>query len=119
MGKQKPRVINSLYDIEAGDNVYFTSRYQEGILEVTHTTATQIVCGAQRFRRSDGYEIPVKAWNLNCIQILTEERRRQYEDRKKRKSLISTISHTDWSRLTTAGLEKIHIIITDEFLDTI
>lgn len=119
MGKRKPRVINTLYDICTGDSVYFSSLYQEGIVQVTHTTPTQIVCGAMRFRRDNGSRVPMRSWNTDHIQILTDTLREQYENRQKRNSLIATIKRTDWSRLTTSALEKIHAIVVDEFLDTI
>jgi O-acetylhomoserine/O-acetylserine sulfhydrylase-like pyridoxal-dependent enzyme len=48
-----------LAEVKVGDTVYRNGGLNRSYhsTEVTKVTATQIVCGASRFRRSDGYAI--------------------------------------------------------------
>lgn len=41
----------SLDEIEAGDKVYYTSRYYSKILKVDRVTSTTIICGTEKFRK--------------------------------------------------------------------
>ena len=47
---RKQKMKKSLDEIEAGDKVYYTSRYYSKILKVDRVTSTTIICGTEKFR---------------------------------------------------------------------
>lgn len=62
----------SLDEIEAGDKVYYTSRYYSKILKVDRVTSTTIICGTEKFRKQNGRQIPADTWGSSYISVLTE-----------------------------------------------
>lgn len=115
--KRKP--ITSLQDIQAGDEVYSTSRYQNRILKVDRTTKTQIICGSEKFNRDTGYAIPMQTWNPTIISILTDEKRAIHEADIKKAKYASCFKTTDWKKLTLDSLSKIYDIIQNDFINDI
>ena len=49
----------TLSDIEVGDQVLWTGRYNNRILTVTRLTKTTIICGFEKFRKDSGNSIPL------------------------------------------------------------
>ena len=67
----------SLDEIEAGDKVYYTSRYYSKILKVDRVTSTTIICGTEKFRKQNGRQIHgvvvtfqylLKVWKSNILK---------------------------------------------------
>jgi hypothetical protein len=46
---RKQKMKKSLDEIEAGDEVYYNSRYYSKILKVDRVTPTTIICGTEKF----------------------------------------------------------------------
>ena len=70
----------SLDEIEAGDKVYYTSRYYSKILKVDRVTSTTIICGTEKFeskmvvryRQIHGvvvtFQYLLKVWKSNILK---------------------------------------------------
>ena len=118
--KKKPRIINSLDDILPGDRVYYTNRFQRGILTAVRVTATMIVCdGGLRFKRSTGAAIPLEPYNLAKIQVLTKELEEAHEIGVRKRKLITSISSVDWQSLSVEALEQIQSCIDNDNLESV
>lgn len=117
--KKKDRAITSLFDIQAGDEVYATSRYQSRILTVDRVTNTQIICGSEKFNKASGYSIPMCAWNPTRLRILTDEQRAIHEADIKKAKLNNYFKTVDWKRLSVHTLTQIKSLIDNDFLDCI
>ena len=64
--------MGDLTTIQAGDEVVITTwdRYPQ-VATVTRTTATQVIVGASKYRRSDGREIGGHPWHPGTLCVPT------------------------------------------------
>lgn len=83
---RKQKMKKSLDEIEAGDEVYYTSRYYSKILKVDRVTSTTIVCGSEKFRKQNGRQIPADTWGSSYISVLTESLKNQYYEMIRKKT---------------------------------
>lgn len=116
--KKRPP-ITSLQDIQAGDEVYSTSRYQNRILKVDRTTRTQIICGSEKFNRENGHAIPIRTWNPTVIHVLTDEQRAIHEADLQKAQYANYFKTVNWKELTLDSLSQIKSIIQNDFINDI
>ena len=101
----------SLDEIEAGDKVYYTSRYYSKILKVDRVTSTTIICGTEKFRKQNGRQIPADTWGSSYISVLTESLEKQYFEMIRKKQLITEIKSVDLFQLTPSNKYQMLFII--------
>lgn len=104
--------------LKPGDMVIVITRMDPFIAKISRTTKTQVVIpfGAVeiKFRRSDGREVGNGLWNSKFIQEATPEEVSRIREQVRRRSLISELKGTDWSKLSINSLEKINKLVADE-----
>ena len=104
----------TLSDIEVGDQVLWTGRYNKRILTVTRLTKTTIICGFEKFRKDNGNSIPLDTWNHSWIEILTPEKRLQLELQDKQFKLAKKCSQASYHLFSIDTLEAISNLIDQE-----
>lgn len=79
-----------LNELKAGDRVVVSTGYgyrREHLSSVTKVTATQIVCGTSRFKRSNGYVVGGDTWNRACLVQPTTDVLERVEERQLREKI--------------------------------
>ena len=114
---RKQKMKKSLDEIEAGDEVYYTSRYYSKILKVDRVTSTTIVCGSEKFRKQNGRQIPADTWGSSYISVLTESLKNQYYEMIRKKQLITKIKSVDLFQLSVDSLQQISDVIHNSMTD--
>ena len=107
----------SLDEIEAGDKVYYTSRYYSKILKVDRVTSTTIICGTEKFRKQNGRQILADTWGSSYISVLTESLEKQYFEMIRKKQLITEIKSVDLFQLSVDSLQQISDVIHNSMTD--
>jgi len=107
----------SLDEIEAGDEVYYNSRYYSKILKVDRVTSTTIICGTEKFRKQNGRQIPADTWGSSYISVLTESLKKQYYEMIRKKQLITEIKSVDLFQLSVDSLQQISDVIQNSMTD--
>ena len=102
----------SLDEIEAGDEVYYNSRYYSKILKVDRVTPTTIICGTEKFRKQNGRQIPTDTWGSSYISVLTESLKKI-----RKKQLITKIKSVDLFQLSVDSLQQISDVIHNSMTD--
>lgn len=101
----------TLENVQVGDQVLWIGRYHKRILTVTRLTKTFILCGSEKFRKSDGYSIPLDVWNRTYIEVLTEDKRVQMQLEQKQIKLIKKCQQAPYCKFTIDILEAISNLI--------
>lgn len=102
-----------LKNLKPGDEVYYESNYNKGILKVKRLTKTEVIMfnkeGGEGNRYSLQTEKPVGAsvWSTEMIYPLTEERIKELDTTFYIRKLIKF----DWSKLSNEELHEIYLKI--------
>lgn len=109
-------------DLKVGDRVvtkfqgFGKPRYE--ITTVKRTTATQILCGHGRFRKSDGMSIGSTGWNRTWLfRPATADDESNEQEQILRSRFTDKLNAVDWKQLTTDQLRRI-VDIFDEVTRT-
>ena len=105
---------NTLYDVKVGDQVLWIGHHNKRILTITRLTKTTIVCGYEKFRKSDGRCVPSDPWSMSFIEVLTPEKRLQLETQKKHFQLAQKCSKAPYHLFSIDILESISNLIDQE-----
>lgn len=100
-------IKKTLDDIQSGDKVLAVSKYVKRIIQVTRTTPTLIVCGASKYRKSDGEKVPFDPWCSEYIQILTPELKAKFLQQVRLANNIKLIQSTNWSEIPCEVVNQI------------
>lgn len=101
----------TLENVQVGDHVLWVGHYNKRILTVTRLTKTTIVCGYEKFRKSDGHTVPLDARNMSYIEVLTEEKRAQIHLGQKQNKLIQKCKQAPYHTFSIDILEEISNLI--------
>lgn len=111
MGRKKTRKIETLYDLQPGDEVLLTSRHNAYIVIVEKVTPTIVVCNGAKFRKASGLVMPYTPWNNSYIQVLTPELRQAYLYNQQKKEYIQSIRQANLDELPMNIITQIHQLI--------
>lgn len=103
--------MESLENVQVGDQVLWVGHYNKRILTVTRLTKTTIVCEHEKFRKDNGYSVPSDAWNRSYIEVLTEEKRAQIQLEQKQYKLIKKCQQAPYCKFSIDILEAISNLI--------
>lgn len=103
--------MKELKDLVAGDEVLVTGMNHRRIAKVDKVTKTQIIVDNARFRRDSGWQCGSDRWNVRKISVPTENEISDVKEEKLRKTLIYTISSSDFKRLSTDKLKQVYNIV--------
>nr|DAQ12298.1 MAG TPA: hypothetical protein [Caudoviricetes sp.] len=103
--------MKELKDLVAGDDVLVTGMSYKRIAKINKVTKTQIVVDNARFRRDSGWQCSSDRWNVRKISVPTENEISDVKEENLRKTLIYTISSSDFERLSTDKLKQVYNIV--------
>ncbi len=101
--------MTSLKDLQAGDVVILDhGRYNlPRPVKIDRVTSTQIVIGAERFRREQGNKIGDTDWHRASIHIPSDGEVEKCVQNLKRQRLASKLRETEWHEFPLATLEAV------------
>jgi hypothetical protein len=100
-----------LASLKAGDEVLADDRWHPTIDTVERVTATQIIAGNRRFRKSDGYALGRDSWSRVRIRPVTQKDRDRFEEAHLRAAITR---HLEKGKPTLAELRAMHACIKQE-----
>ena len=100
--------MSDLASVKVGDKVLYSGGFscEQHIETVSRVTATQIICGNMRFRKSDGFAVGSDSYSRSMIRLGTAEKFAEVRHR----NAADRISQTDraaWRKLTLEQLTTI------------
>lgn len=96
-----------LDDVKVGDKLLVTSRWTKRIVTVEKVLKANIIANSVKYRKSDGYECPIDAWNIASARPLTDEDIESIKKENRRLKMASAIRQIDFDGLTDTQLEQI------------
>lgn len=84
-------MIKTLNEVQTGDKVVLCTRGEREVVEVTRTTAMQIVCGFNKFWRKNGKKVTHDIWDFCRITPWTPEVQQEIDEQKLKKGLYSNV----------------------------
>ena len=105
---------NPLSQLSAGDEVYVAGEYGNvgTIQRVERITATQIIVGANRYRRTNGYEVGGGVWRSGGIAILTDALRAAVRRKKAMEALRALTPIVGKNTISTENIEAAVKLLT-------
>lgn len=101
-----------LNDLKVGDTVLVCKRYGTTPTKVDRITATQIILGELRFKKSTGKLITSDQWSTIHIQQATPERTQALADEAKRAKLLAEVTRAvEGFKLKQAPTEQLQAIL--------
>lgn len=109
---------NWLQNLKAGDTVMRQSTSIGSVatpVKIDRVTATQIIIGSTRFRRSDGHRMGEgNSWYSHWISEATPEAIEKANAELRRRKLINDLREVDWRNQKTELLETVWQVIQGE-----
>ena len=107
--------MNEFENLKVGDKVIVSiGCWGEEINNVTKVTDKQIVVKGNRFWKKNGRQVG----DFNRLKLVTEERIKQIEDRKKARKLCAFLNMTHWENLSLESLINIADCVKKEIGDS-
>lgn len=107
----------TLDDIQSGDKVVFCTRGKQDVVEVTRTTATQIVCGSKKFWRKNGNKVAHDIWDCERIIPWTPEIQQEIDTKERKRKLCNAVNTQ--LMVLQGHLSKLPNIVLEELLSTL
>lgn len=103
---------NTLYDIQAGDEVVLSEQSGDKIVTVDRITKEYVVIRSHKFRKSNGVRIGTYAWAK--IRLLAPDDIERIKNEQERKRLVDIVRYFDYESLGIDRLREIVSIIGKE-----
>lgn len=103
-----------LNDVKVGDKLLVTSRWTKRIVTVEKVLKANIIANGVKYRKSDGYEVPLDAWNIASARPVTDEDIESIKKENRRLKMASAIRQIDFDGLTNSQLEQILEIVSQK-----
>lgn len=104
--------MTSLEGVKVGDLLHIHEQYGNAgrIVKVDRITATQVVCGAQRFRLRDGWLVGGDSWSGRFARRATPE---LIEDVRRQRLIheIESVKRGELRALSTTDLQSVLVIL--------
>jgi len=105
---------NWLQNLKPGDKVIRSSTgigAPDTVSTVERVTSTQIIIGADKYRKVNGRRISDSSWYSVWLAEATPERIAEIDCKKRRLSLCRKLQDVQWGKLPTPILEAVGAII--------
>jgi len=99
--------------LKEGDEVIFSTRYENRIATVERFTKTQIVLKetSTRFNRNTGRQIGATNWSLDQISEATPEKKAHVREEQARRKMLNIIDKTNFRLLSYDSLVDIYEVL--------
>lgn len=103
-----------LNTLKPGDKVIESSTgigHLDSVRTVSKVTATQIIVGSTKYRKSNGWKVGSSGWNSSYLREATPERVQEIAEQRRQIQIANKLVDVRWRQLPLSVLEQVSAIL--------